>query len=266
MLPVYVINLDRRLDRWAMISEQLDRLGMEATRIPAVDARLLATQEEWEQTTNGNAPFWRINLGAAAGMLGHSKAMIGLLGSDTPAALILEDDAELASDTPALLDGTDWWPTGAHIVRLEGGYDTPRPVWRPTGTTPTGRALRRLERWCPGSAAYMIDRQGARIALAAFADPNLTVDHTLFDLRYSKTARRLCPMQVAPAMAQQRLENGTDQRQWREKAEQRVRARLLYRLRRTVGAIPYKARVAALTALGMVRKTQIPYSETPRQE
>ena len=104
----------------------------------------------------------------------------------------------------------------------------------------------------------MIDRRGAQTALKAFADPGLTVDHTLFDLRYSRTARRLRPMQIVPAMGRQRLENGTDQQQWREKAKPRDPAE---RLRRSVGALPYKTRVLALLALGIVRKTPIPYSE-----
>ena len=266
MLPVYVINLDRRPDRWAMMSEQLDRLGIEATRIPAVDARLLAAQERWEMETNGNPPFWRISLGAAAGMLGHSKAMIELLGTDAPAALILEDDAELAPDTPALLEGVDWWPARAHVVRLEASNRRSRSLWRPSGSTPSCRALQRLERWCGGSAAYMIDRRGVRVALKAFADPDHTVDHTLFDLRYSKTARQLRTVQIVPAMARQRAEDGTDQEEWRQKAELQGRKRRMYRLRRNLRSMPYKTRVLALLALGMVRKTPILYKETPQQE
>ena len=41
-IPVYVINLDRRPDRWQAISERLDRLGIEASRIAAVDAHRIA--------------------------------------------------------------------------------------------------------------------------------------------------------------------------------------------------------------------------------
>lgn len=265
MLPVYVINLDRRPDRWAVMSAQLARLGIEATRIPAVDARLLAAQEEWEQTTNGYPPFWRINLGAAAGMLSTSKAMIELLGSDAPAALILEDDAELATDTPTLLDGVDWWPAGVHIVRLESGGDKARPLRRPSGRTPTGRMLLRLERWNSGAAAYLIDRRGARIALSAFADPHTTTDHTLFDLRYSKTARKFGTVQIVPAMARQRVEDGTDQQQWRDKREMELRgwARQRYRLKRNLGSLPYKTQVMALRAFGQVRDRPVLYRETP---
>ena len=35
----YVINLDRRVDRWMYISGELARVGIEATRFPAVDAK-----------------------------------------------------------------------------------------------------------------------------------------------------------------------------------------------------------------------------------
>ena len=250
------------------MSEQMDRLGIEATRIPAVDARLLAAQEERQRTT-GKPPFWRINFGAAAGMLGHSRAMIELLGSDASAALILEDDAELAPDTPLLLEATDWWPVGANIVRLEASlpagsrWHMAAPLWRSSGKTPSGRGLHRLERWCSGSAAYLIDRRGAQIALAAFADPYHTVDQTLFDFRCSKVARRLRAVQTLPAMARQREEDGTDQAVWRTAAELQGGKRRVYRLQRNLRALPYKARVLALLALGMVRKVRIPYSDDP---
>lgn len=270
MLPVFIINLDRRSDRWEAMSVQMDRLGIQATRIAAVDARLLAAQEEWRRTA-GDPPFWRINLGSAANMLGHARAMFELLGSDAPAALILEDDAALALDTPSLLESLDWWPSGAHVVRLEASHQASSrwreaaPLWRSSGKTPSGRGLHRLERWCPGSAAYLIDRRGAQIALAAFADPDNTVDKTLFDFRYSRTARRLRTVQILPAMARQREEDGTDQAAWREAKELRGRERRIYRLRRNLRALPYNARVLALGALGVVRKTRILYIGDPQR-
>ena len=135
-LPVFVINPDSRPDRWAAMSAQLDRLGIAAERIPAVDARLLAAQEEWEQRTNGNAPEWHVDdLGAVACALSHCKAWGALLASRHPAALVLEDDAELASDLPALLESLDWWPAGVSLVRLEtigrrSGFSVPSAAGR----------------------------------------------------------------------------------------------------------------------------------------
>lgn len=106
-------------------------------------------------------------------MLGTGKALIALLGSDAPVALILEDDAGFAPNTPGLLESVDWRPPGAHIVRLEEGSDYPHPLWQPSGRTSLGRALRRLERWCPGAAANLIDRRsrsaGAQLTAAGRA-------------------------------------------------------------------------------------------------
>ena len=70
-------------------------------------------------------------------------------------------------------------------------------------------------------------------------------------------------MQILPAMARQREEDGTDQAGWRKAAELRGRERRVYRLRRNLRALPYKARVHALFALGMVRKVRISYSDDP---
>ena len=272
MFPVFVINLDRRPDRWRRISEHLEKLGIRATRVPAIDARVLATQdgESRKARVSGGSVCWRINLGAAAGMLSASKAMISLLGSTAPAGLILEDDAELAPDVPSLLESIDWWPVGARIVRLEESSQV-SPYWyrsaplgKPLGKTPSGRELRRLERWCGGSAAYLIDRRGAQVALSAFADPIHTVDHTLFNLRSSKVARRMRTVQVLPAMARQRDDDSSDQREWRKVAELHGWERRFCRLKRNIGAMPYSARVHVLRGVGLVKRVRVIYSVSPK--
>ena len=270
-IPAYVINLDRRPDRWETISRNLDRIGVTAERIPAVDARLLADREE-RRIERGDGRSWRISLGSAAGMQGHAKAMRRLLESDAPAALILEDDAELAQDTASLLQSVAWWPDEATVVRLELTYPAGRrwlmsaPLWRPSGKTPSGRDLRRLERWAAGSAAYLINREGSVIVLEAFADPDHTVDHTLFDLRVSETARRLHTVQVIPAMARQRQEDESDQDAWRKKRKTAtsVSARRRQHLRRNLSSLPYKTRLRFLMLLGLVSKVEIAYRAQAR--
>lgn len=263
-LPVYVINLDRRPDRWQTISDHLTGIGISPTRIPAIDALVLAEQEQ-RRAERGDQPQWKINLGSAAGMLGHSTAMGSLLDSGAPAALILEDDAELAPDTLPLLHSIDWWPSGAKVVRLEavypigGKWSEAPPLWRATGKTPNNRDLRRLERWTAGSAAYLINREGCELVLAAFRDPIHTVDHTLFDLRVSRIARRLKTHQVVPAMARQRVLHDSDQVAWRERKEAGTKPllRRWRRLRRNSSAFPYKLRLRLLMLLRLVQKEKI---------
>ena len=201
-------------------------------------------------------------------MLSTSKAMISLLGSHAPAALILQDDAELAPDVLTLLESIDWWPAGAHIVRLEEScqasphWRRSAPLWKASGKTPSGRDLCRLERWCGGAAAYLIDRRGAQIALSAFADPDHTTDHTLFDLRSSKTARRMGTVQAMPAMARQCDQDRSDQQEWRKVAELRGWNRRLNRLKRNIASVPYKTRVHLLRGIGLVKKVPIVYSDS----
>ena len=262
-LPVYVINLDRRPDRWQAISENLDRIGVAAQRIAAVDAQELAERQR-QETARGNGPLFAINLGAAACIQGHCKAMTALLESPHPAALILEDDAELASDTPALLESTDWWPAGAMVVRLEDGLDKLRLLRAPCGATPTGRRLHRFERWIPGSAGYLVSREGARVALDAFADPAETTDHTLFDLRVSATARRFRAVQIVPAMVRQRERSAaSDIATWRDAAEPKDLERRTFLLRRSLRSFPYKAKLLGLRLTGRVRRGWVGYGDGP---
>ena len=179
-LPVFVINLDRRPDRWAAMSAQMDRLGIEATRIPAVDARLLAAQEEWEQGTNGNPQGCNLNLGEVACAYSHRKALRAFLDTDRQAALILEDDVELAPDTPSLLEAVDWWPPDAHIIRLENGCLQPKNLlllWPASAETPSGRMVHRFERFATGTAAYLINREAAAFIQPHLDKPAMPLDH-----------------------------------------------------------------------------------------
>ena len=248
------------------MSANLDRIGVTAERIPAVEASSLAARDEYE-ISHGNGPLYRINYGSAAGMMGHQTAMKRLLLSPAaPAALILEDDAELAEDTAKLLRSVDWWPDDALAVRLEEGghrHRLRRLLRAPSGKTPSGRDLCRMERWIPGSAAYLIDRRGAEIMLDAFADPWHSVDHSLFDMRVSEAARRLRTVQIVPAMARQRPELPSDQVQWRavKKATAPLSERLYRLYRRVVWSVPYKARLGLLMLFGFVREVDVDYRE-----
>ena len=260
-LPVYVINLDRRPDRMADIRENLDRIGVTAERISAVDAELLAKQEDWESRTNLNGSAWNLDACAMACAIGHQKALGAFLATDSPAALILEDDVELAADTASVLRSTDWWPGPATIVRLEHGgirrSGEPRriPLAGVAGHTPDGREVRRLERWAGGTAAYLVDRRGAGIVLDALRDPAQPMDHLLFDRRHSRLARRLGAFQVVPAMARQRHGAGdSDLSPHNRGAAPPVRLRLR--------GLPYRMRYCSLRMLGRVRRIPVAYRES----
>ena len=250
MLPVYVINLDRRPDRWATISENLARLDLAAERITAVDARALPPQSA------------KIDLGAVACARSHAIAMTRLLDSSAPASLILEDDVEVATDTPALLESTDWWPPGAKVVRLEVQGKHPQQLWRRGGQTPTGRALHKLERWGNCAGAYLINREGAQMALPHCLNPVMPQDHILFDHRISLLARALRTFQIVPGMATQK-ESDSDLYGYREAAELRGLKRHGARLKHALHSLPYKTKLQYWKLRGWVRPRRVDYHATP---
>ena len=137
------------------MSEQFDRLGITAMRIPAVDARLLAAQEPQDTPVSIRRRKWGYvpDLGSVACNRSHAKALRAFLDTDASAALILEDDVILASDTPALLESVDWWPPGTSVIRLEAGHImTARiPLWDVCAETPSGRRVTALKdgTWVP---------------------------------------------------------------------------------------------------------------------
>ena len=265
MLPVFVINLDRRPDRWAAMSAQLDRLGIEAARIPAVDACLLAAQEERERGANGNTPGYNPSLAEVACAWSHRKALRSFLDTGEPAALILEDDIEAAPDTPSLLESVDWWPSGAHVIRLEDGCLQPRNLlllWPASAETPSGRSIHRFERFATGAAAYLINREAAAFVLPHLEKLTVPLDHLFFDKRCSLLARnRLRSFQIVPGAATQ-IEGDelSDIHDWRKDSQGnwpkygrlRGRQRFFYRMR-----------MKALRFTGKVSPVHVHYSPGP---
>lgn len=259
-LPVYVINLDRRLDRWTEMFEQLNRLGIEAERIPAVDATRLHKQEERERQTPVNPRHWRVGMGAVACIFSHRKALARFLETERPATLILEDDAVLAEDTSGLLHSSEWWPPEAHVIRLAVPNAATANKNRgraylagSSGETPNGRQVRRIERWAGDAAAYLIDREGAAMICSSPWNIGLHNDETLFHLHRSPLAPRLRPHQIAPAMVCQRHapKMDSDLEHWRTRYQTRKRKRSLLR----------SIRFQCLRAIGTVRQLPVPYRE-----
>ena len=173
MLPVFIINLDRRSDRWAAAVENLGRLGLTPERIPAVDAETVPDRELRRRVAL-DRPFQSLRRGSEANILSHCKAWEALLASPHPAALVAEDDAHFAADIAAALEGVHWWPGGASLMKLEAAGAKKRWLGRERGRTPGGRRLYPLFRFAGGSAGYLIDRSAAEVALSLCVDVDLS--------------------------------------------------------------------------------------------
>ena len=193
MLPVYVINLDRRPDRWQAMAAQLDRLGIEAERIPAIDREELA----------GDPALLRLGAGHVACVRSHYKAMQALVDRNAPAALILEDDVEIGEQTVPLIASPDWWPGEHGLVKLESWRAKRTWLGAPECLTPDGRPLRRILHRYLGAAGYLIDYDAALEVLEVAPAAPMPMDHLLFDIVNSPLAYSLRPMQMVPGAIRQ---------------------------------------------------------------
>lgn len=189
-LPIYVINLDRRPDRWATVSAGLNRLGLAAERIAAVDAQSLA---------GDRATGW-MGAGHVACARSHYKALAEFLATRSPAGLILEDDVELGEAVSTIVACADWWPDGHGLVKTASAIRPNKRIWMgdTVGRTPDGRALRRIMHSHLGAYGYMIDRKTAGEVLRIAPDTPMPIDHLLFNLSNSALARRARPLQMVP--------------------------------------------------------------------
>ncbi len=213
-LPVFVVNLDRRPDRWEAVVENLGRLGVGPIRIPAIDAHAV-TDRELRTRVALDRPYQSLRRGSEANILSHCKAWEALLASPYPAALIAEDDAQFATDIATVLDPADWradwWPEGAGLIKLEAARNKKRHLGAECGRTPGGRRIYPLLRFPGGSAGYLIDRRAAETALRLCVEVDVSIDRFLFDISASQAARALRPLQVVPTMIRQRHEKfGSD--------------------------------------------------------
>ncbi len=209
-LPIYVVNLDRRPDRWEAAVENLGRLGLTPERVAAIDAGTVSDRELRKRVAL-DRPFQSLRRGSEANILSHCKVWEALLASSHPAALVAEDDAHFAADIVAVLDPADWWPDGAGLMKLEAAGAKKRWLGPERGRTPTGRRLYPLLRFAGGSAGYLIDRSSAEAALGLCVDVDISIDRFLFDISASRAARKLRPLLVAPTMIRQRHEEfGSD--------------------------------------------------------
>lgn len=159
----YLINLDRAKERLQQMDDQLQRLGLNYTRISAVLGDDLK-----EPIAGFNERAFNIRTGKHKNKreigcyFSHLKVIEAFLRTDSSHALILEDDAELPNDTIHLLEvacqkGDKW-----DLLRLsssrQGKFTT-------LDSLPGGRSLAINTKVLKNTAAYMINRRAAEAIL-----------------------------------------------------------------------------------------------------
>ncbi len=261
-VPAFVINLDRRQDRWTAISAQLDRLGIETTRVPALDGSH-ATIKDFSPFVNmdGWARKQDMDRGSAACIVSHRNALTRFVReTDASAALILEDDVKLASDLPDFLTAAEFMLNGTKLLKLDVNPGNPRQrsLGFSVGTI-QGRELRPLRSWIPGAGAYVVTREAAETIVRGCRGVTEPIDHILFDLRLSGLARRLRPVLVQPGLALHQMGLfGSDITEHRKSAVEAGRVRCFAA---SLRKLPRRTVVAWQIATGATKKTALHFAD-----
>jgi glycosyl transferase family 25 len=174
---IYVINLDRDVERMASIRANLDTLGLPFERLPAVMGKDVP---EWEKLVDLRTYAWRNRLdmpraGEIGCTLSHLKAMETFLRTDAPWCVILEDDVEVlptcAEVLRSLTEKDDW-----DLVKLFN-FHAGRPV-RKRALAGGHKLVVHLTR-TTSSAAYVVNRRAAETLLRSMRPITEQVDHAL---------------------------------------------------------------------------------------
>lgn len=184
-MKVYVINLDRHMERLAHMRELLSDVGFE--RVAAVDGT------KKSDTAKGLTRF------ELACLESHRNAWRLFLKRSDKYACILEDDVHLCSGFGALVTAEDWIPDDAHSIKLDTYFQEVKLGER--RAVFGGREVARLYTRHESSAAYVLSREGAERYLELTARPILPADYSLFPR--SPRRRGLRVYQVTPAVAVQ---------------------------------------------------------------
>lgn len=266
-IPTYVINLDRRPDRLARIAAHLEARGLGFLRQPACDAASVP-EAEIATVVHAHGPLGRLGLGDRACTVSHTLAWSAFLETKAAHALFLEDDIFLSDDIAAALASDGWIPAGCHAVKLEKFNAGPsRLLLAPEiGHTPTGRALHPMRSRHVGGGAYILSREGARLALSHRGRYRVPIDHFLFNDTVSPIRRALAPAIVVPAMATQRayayesdiapLGKAVQPKGWKKR---------LRTLRRGLNEVNQAPRQLWQWATGQARIVEVAFAETPPQ-
>lgn len=190
-MKTYILNLPSALERRNFQAQQAARLGLDALFINAQtpadipEAFFQAHAFSWERP---------IKITEVACFLSHQRVWEQIAKSQEP-ALVLEDDAILARNTPALLDGLSTLQ-GVDHVSLETRQRKKLLGLHTKACAGLSATLHPLLQDRTGAAAYVLWPAGARILLAKFEQQGMGLADAFISSTY-----QLKSWQTVPALA-----------------------------------------------------------------
>jgi glycosyl transferase, family 25 len=204
-MPVLLLNLCSAAHRLAAMQNQLDKLGIQFERFPAVVGNEL-TVEELARTVPLH--LWEGKRAPSSGEVGcflnHRSLLQRIANGNSPFACILEDDIKLSSDFRDILLAAEELPPGTDVIKLEIAKPLPAIPYILIGKLAGRELVFVSECGWPGSAAYIVTASGARRILAALQTMREMYDYQAFDYaRYNLLIYHLFPL---PAVQMQESE------------------------------------------------------------
>ncbi len=195
-MQILVINLDIRTDRMTYMSQQLDALGLEYTRIPAINGL-----GELDINYPDNHP--RLAKAEYACYLSHVKCWKYIVANNLNHCLILEDDVQLSPNLADALERTELFSHERGVTRLEtlngNCYVRPSPV------VESGRfSVHISNTYTGGAGAYIVNRKSAQKYLSRYPEPLIPIDDQIFYDDIDWAGRTNIP-QLVPGLAIQRV-------------------------------------------------------------
>jgi len=220
-IPIVVISLDRRQDRWSGFLHRATEAGLygKVQRLSAVDAKEFVAHEHPDITlltahnikNKVRRSHHEIDRGGAVGCsLSHFKAWNYLKNSSAPAIIIFEDDSPVPVDFKAKMEklladlpaAGDWDMITFYNTPYDGGLTgcTAIPAKRPWSSCTS----------LMGAHAYMLSRRGAERLLAKAYPIEMHVDaYMAFMARMGFTTMLWNPvMQIEPVFDDSDINHG----------------------------------------------------------
>ena len=160
-MKIFVVNLDRSIDRRLAIFTRLQELGLSATRFSAVDGSKLSADEKGYNGLKRRLLFGKdLTDGEIGCARSHLQIYAMMEREGIELACILEDDAILDDDLPMVLEALETDMDGWDLVRfLAMPKDLNRA--RPIRDLGNGYRLCRIYGTPGGTYGYVINRRAA---------------------------------------------------------------------------------------------------------
>ena len=195
-VPVFIINLDRSPERLTKISQRLAILGVNFSRVQAIDGLELPIDDLARYQAKDIA--WSpLKAGEIGCFLSHRKCWEMIERSPYNFGCVMEDDAVISDRFPEAIISARNLPDYVDVLKLDTTF---KRVWLDRGSIAVHSIhASRLRSGHYGAGAYIVSKNAAKVLLAKSKTFAIGVDVFLFDPLIG-AAHDLRVYQCAPAV------------------------------------------------------------------